>query len=132
MNIPRIKYGDGVTAVSKLPFATMSITDADMEYWDNKPDTEHNEFGKIVVIDDKYTEDNKFIFPSDGYLTLEFDSATEYAKVKLYGATGNLFFEFEKRRYIDIHSKEVFVKKNMSCEFIYASEKAQIKFIPLM
>ena len=132
INIPRIKYGDGVTAVSKLPFATMSITDKDMEYWDNKPDTECNDFGKIVEINSTYNEGERFVFPSDGYLMLEFDSAYEWAKVRIYGSSGNTYFEFEKRRYIDIHSKEVFVKKNMECEFAYASEGAKIKFIPLV
>jgi len=51
VNIPRIKYGDGVHSVSQLPFATMSIAESDMERWDNKPDTESNDFGKTIIID---------------------------------------------------------------------------------
>lgn len=132
VNIPRVKYGDGITAISKLPFATMSITDKDMEYWDNKPDTENNDFGSVLTIDGDYTEQNKFIFPSDGYLMLEFDSAEDFAKVKLFGASGQLFFEFEKRPHIDIHSKEVFVKRNMECAYACSSEGARVKFIPLV
>ena len=132
VNIPRIKYGDGITHISKLPFATMSITDKDMEYWDNKPDIETNDFGKVIHIDDSYKESSKFVFPCDGYLMLEFECSCDFAKVRLYGASGRSFFNFEKPRYIDIHSKEVFVKKNMECEYIYASEGAKIKFIPLV
>lgn len=36
--IPRIKIGDGVTHVVDLPFSTMSITQDDIEKWDNKSD----------------------------------------------------------------------------------------------
>ena len=132
VNIPRVKYGDGVTLISELPFATMSITDKDMEYWDNKPDTMSNHFGNIVRITEEYDKDNRFVFPSDGYLTLEFMNSIDFATVKLYGASGEIYFEFEKRAYIDIHSKEVFVKKNMECEYIRCSEGAKIKFIPLV
>jgi len=32
VNIPRIKIGDGISPLSELPFATMSITDNDMMY----------------------------------------------------------------------------------------------------
>lgn len=125
-DIPRIKIGDGVRPVSELPFATMSITDKDMEYWDNKPDTENNDFGKIVEIQDIFT------FPTDGYVMLEFDNASDHAVVNIYGGKGNSYFIFEKRPLIDIHSKEVFVKCGMKCEFVSKSEGAKIKFIPLV
>ena len=55
INIPRIKIGDGIHSLSELPFATMSITDDDMEYWDNKPDTESNNFGKVIKVDESYS-----------------------------------------------------------------------------
>lgn len=125
-DIPRIKIGDGVRPVSELPFATMSITDKDMEYWDNKPDTENNDFGKIVEIQDIFT------FPTDGYVMLEFDNAEDYAVVNIYGGKGSSYFIFEKRPLIDIHSKEVFVKCGMKCEFVSKSQGAKIKFIPLV
>ena len=32
-NIPRVKIGDGTTYVADLPFATMSITDEDIQRW---------------------------------------------------------------------------------------------------
>ena len=38
VNIPRFKFGDGVTLISKLPFVTAAITDNDVEYWDEKQD----------------------------------------------------------------------------------------------
>lgn len=131
VNIPRIKIGDGISPLSELPFATMSITDSDMEYWDNKPDTESNDFGKTIKIDEAYSSDY-FIFPTDGYLMLKFDGSEDFAKVNICGSKGNLYFEFEKRPGIDIHSKEVFVKKGMRCRFIEASYSAVIKFIPLV
>lgn len=34
VNIPRFKFGDGVTLISKLPFVTAAITDNDVESWD--------------------------------------------------------------------------------------------------
>lgn len=36
MNIPRFKFGDGVTLISKLPFVTAAITDNDVNMWDSK------------------------------------------------------------------------------------------------
>lgn len=33
-SVPRLKYGDGVTMVSKLPFCTAAITDNDVRLWD--------------------------------------------------------------------------------------------------
>jgi len=33
-SIPRLKYGDGVTMVSQLPFCTAAITDNDVRLWD--------------------------------------------------------------------------------------------------
>ena len=35
INVPRLKIGDGVNSLSNIPFATMSITDDDMSYWNN-------------------------------------------------------------------------------------------------
>lgn len=125
-DIPRIKIGDGVRPVSELPFVTMSITDDDMTYWDNKPDTNNNDFGKIVEITDMFT------FPTDGYVMLEFDNAKDCAKVRIHGASGQSYFEFEKQIGVDIHSKEVFVKCGMKCEFVSKSKGAKIKFIPLV
>lgn len=43
VNIPRFKFGDGVTLISKLPFVTAAITDNDVEYWDDKADAEKKE-----------------------------------------------------------------------------------------
>lgn len=131
IDIPRIKIGDGIHSLSELPFATMSITDSDMEYWDNKPDTENNDFGKIVEIDSSYLSEY-FIFPTDGYIMLEFNNSEAYAIVNIYGASGQSYFEFEKRKGVDIHSKEVFVKKGMKCGYVMASSGAKIKFVPLV
>lgn len=36
INIPRFKFGDGVTYISKLPFCTAAITDNDVEMWDSQ------------------------------------------------------------------------------------------------
>lgn len=133
INIPRIKIGDGINPLSELPFATMSITDDDMEYWDNKPDISSNDFGKIVVIDEVYSESNHFIFPTDGYVTLEFNNKSgEFAVAHIYGANGKTGFEFSKATDRDNQSKEVFVKKGMQCEFISASKNAEIRFVPLV
>ena len=33
-NVPRFKYGDGITPISKLPFVTAAITDNDVRLWD--------------------------------------------------------------------------------------------------
>ena len=35
-SVPRMKYGDGVTMISKLPFCTAAITDNDVLWWDLK------------------------------------------------------------------------------------------------
>lgn len=35
-SVPRFKYGDGVTMISKLPFCTAAITDNDVLWWDLK------------------------------------------------------------------------------------------------
>ena len=132
INIPRIKIGDGISPLSELPFATMSITDNDMAYWDNKPDTSNNNFGKVVEIDNTYTLHNFFVFPTDGYIMLSFESADDFAYVMIFGASGNSFFKFGKKEGIDIHSKEVFVKKGMRCEYVSTSQNAHIKFVPLV
>ena len=34
ISVPRFKFGDGVTPVSKLPFVTAAITDNDVLWWD--------------------------------------------------------------------------------------------------
>lgn len=133
VNIPRIKFGDGLNPLSELPFATMSITDSDMAYWDDKPDIENNNFGKTIIIDQSYSGNNKFVFPTDGYMMLEFDGKNnEYAVVKIYGATGDAGFEFSKRTDNDTQSKEVFVRRGMRCEYIEASQNSLIKFVPLV
>lgn len=136
VNVPRIKIGDGINSVSEIPFATMSITDDDMEYWDNKPDTESHDFGKIMLIDKQYSGDNKFAFPCDGYLTLEFEKSTlveaERAEVKIYGASEQSYFTLSKSTSKDDQSKEVYVRKGMKCEFVMATYNAMIKFVPLV
>lgn len=35
-SVPRFKFGDGVTPISKLPFCTAAITDNDVLWWDLK------------------------------------------------------------------------------------------------
>ena len=35
-SVPRLKFGDGITMVSKLPFCTAAITDNDVLWWDLK------------------------------------------------------------------------------------------------
>ena len=133
INIPRIKIGDGISPLSELPFATMSITDNDMAYWDNKPDTANNDFGKEIILDSTYSENNHFVFPSDGYLMLEFNSNNvEHAIAHIYGANGKTGFELSKYTDRDNQSKEVFVKKGMRCEYISTSQNAFIKFVPLV
>ena len=133
ISIPRLKIGDGIHSISEIPFATMAITDEDMEYWDDKPDIKNNDFGKIMTIDKSYTEDNKFIFPSDGYLMLQFkERGSEFATVKIFGASGNSYFTFSKHTDDDNQSKEVYVRKGMMCQYVSASEFAEIKFVPLV
>ena len=34
ISVPRFKFGDGVTPISKLPFVTAAITDNDVRLWD--------------------------------------------------------------------------------------------------
>lgn len=36
LDIPRFKFGDGVTMISKLPFVTAAITDNDVRMWDDQ------------------------------------------------------------------------------------------------
>ena len=132
VNIPRIKYGDGVSSVSNLPFATMSITDDDMEYWDSKPDSDSNDIDKVVDIDESYTDDNKYVFPSDGYVVLVFNSEEcEHAEVKIYGAGEKSYFVLSKFTDRDHQSKEVFVKRGMKCSYLSTSENAKIQFMSL-
>lgn len=132
VNIPRVKWGDGIHSVSELPFATMSITEKDMSYWDGRTELDGNNFGDVIKIDDTYRDDNKFVFSTDGYLMLKFDNDSEFARVNICSASGKSFFIFEKRPRIDIHSKEVFVRKGMKCEYVEASSGAEIRFIPLI
>ena len=132
INIPRIKIGDGINSISKIPFVTMSITDEDMELWDGHSEQDGNDFGNPIEIDSRYSENNKFIFPTDGYLMLKFENQYDHAKVNIYGAGGKSYFVFEKPSQIDIHSKEVFVRKGMKCEFVKASVTTKIQFVPLI
>lgn len=127
INIPRIKFGDGVNSISDIPFATMSITDEDMSYWDGKQDEDN--IKDEILINRKLV---RYTFPVDGYLMLEFQSASDYASVGIYRTNGKKLFTFEKPKNIDIHSKEVFVRKGTKCEFIDSSENAVIKFVPLV
>lgn len=150
VSVPRLKIGDGMSSISELPFATMAITDEDIEFWDNKPDNEGNDLGTWTIIDKSFSGSDRFTFPCDGYLTLEFDQINrrvfdsttgeripipdtpEHAVVNIYGASGKSFFTFSKYAQTDYQSKEVFVRKGMKCEFISASSQATIKFIPLV
>ena len=98
-----------------------------MDNWDNA-----NDFKDTITIDEQYAE-KPFIFPVDGYLMLEFDTQYDFAKVKVLGASGQLFFDFEKPRQVNIHSKEIFVKRNMQCLFQHSSGVgARIKFHPIV
>ena len=138
VSVPRLKIGDGISSISELPFATMAITDEDIEFWDNKPDSEGNNLGNFIKITNEFKGDYKFVFPCDGYLMIEFEKpfevkkTPEYAVAKIYGASGKSSFEFSKYAVTDFQSKEVFVRKGMKCEFISASSQATIKFIPLV
>ena len=132
VSIPRIKVGDGVTSISALPFATMSITNNDMERWDGRSETEGNNLGDVVWLDDSCTVDKPFTFHTDGYIVLVFRSSRDFAKVNIYSASMKSFFIFEKPTDIDIHSKEVFVRKGMKCVHVSSSDGAKIKFVPLI
>ena len=132
VNIPRVKYGDGVHSISALPFATVAATDKDVEYWDGRTEFDGNDYKDIIIIGKEYKGDNKFTFPFDGYLMLKFDNELAYATVNICSRSGKSYFIFEKRRNIDIHSKEVFVRKGMQCEYIDCSGGAEIRFIPLV
>lgn len=148
ISVPRLKIGDGINSISEIPFATMAITDEDIEFWDNKPDNEGNDLGTCIIIDDYFSGDDKFTFPCDGYLTLEFkkvevfDALTkkeiptpttpEHVEVKIFGAKGNSFFTFSKSTQTDYQSKEVFVRKGMRCAYVKATANAMAKFIPLV
>ena len=126
VDVARFKFGDGKTLISKLPFVTAAITDNDVEFWDDKADAS-NELGKTVTITESY------IFPSDGYLMLEFSGDDlEHAEVRIYGASGKNYFTLEKYTDKDGQSKEVFVRKGMKCMFISASDNAEVKFVPLI
>lgn len=132
INVPRVKYGDGIHPVSELPFATMSIMPKDMYMWDGRTELDGNNLGDVIEIDTKYKADNKFVFPTDGYLMLKFDNDFDYAKVNICSASGKSFFIFEKKQNVDIRSKEVFVRKGMKCEFVISSCGAEVLFIPLI
>ena len=45
LNIPRFKFGDGVTMISKLPFVTAAITDNDVRMWDDQALNQDNKKG---------------------------------------------------------------------------------------
>ena len=100
---------------------------------------------KKLVIGKEIVEINKrnktLIFPSDGYITLEFAPDTwinqgittiERAAVRIFGASGDQSFVLKKSTTLDDQSKEVFVRKGMRCEFVDATDKAKIRFIPLV
>ena len=48
MDIPRFKFGDGVTMVSQLPWVTAAITDNDIDMWDNQALNEEKENGFLT------------------------------------------------------------------------------------
>lgn len=147
VSVPRFKFGDGVTLISKLPFVTAAITDNDMEFWDNKEELANNIGNEVFlgeVINDRIT------FPCDGYLVLRFNPITktvkglfrkkpvktiERAEVRIYGAKHDKkmpYFTFKKSTEQDAQSKEVFVRKGMKCRVITRSECATISFVPLI
>lgn len=133
VDYPRSKMGDGVNYVSELPFYTSCLTEEDIDRWDNKPDTTSNDFGKIIKIDNQYVGDKKFKFPTKGYVTLEFNSpGIEHAEVRIYGASGQTYFTLSKYTERDNQSKEIMVEKGMQCEYVSASDNAEIKFYPLV
>lgn len=65
VSIPRIKIGDGITPISALPFATMSITNSDMERWDGRSEFDGNNLGDVMWIDSSATIDKPFTFHTD-------------------------------------------------------------------
>ena len=132
VNIPRMKFGDGVNSLSNIPFATMSITDSDMSYWDGRTEFDGNNFGEIITIDSSRDKANKFVFPTDGYLMLKFDTIEEYAEVEIYSASEQSYFKLSKYTDTDRQSKEVFVRRGMKCAYVKASENAEIRFVPLI
>lgn len=134
INVPRLKIGDGVNSLSNIPFATMSITDDDMSYWDGRTEFDGNNFGEIIPIGNMYSRVNKFVFPTDGYLMLKFntDGTVEYAEVEIYSASEQSYFKLSKYTDMDRQSKEVFVRRGMKCAFVRASENAEIRFVPLI
>ena len=134
INVPRIKIGDGVNSLSDVPFATMSITDADMTYWDGRTEFDGNNFGDIIPIGSEYNRLNKFVFPTDGYLMLKFktDGTVEYAEVEIYSASEQSYFKLSKYAEVDRQSKEVFVRRGMKCAYVRASDNAEIRFVPLI
>jgi hypothetical protein len=112
----------------------MSITDEDMAYWDGRTEFDGNNFGDIIRIGDEYTRENKFVFPTDGYLMLKFrtDGETEHAEVEIYSASEQSYFKLSKYADVDRQSKEVFVRRGMKCAYVEASENAEIRFVPLV
>ena len=126
VNVPRFKFGDGTTMISKLPFVTAAITENDVERWDESCG---NDLGKTIIINKDH---GSLVFPVDGYLMLEFEDSLDSAVVNIYGSGGKSFFTFSKPRGVNIHSKEVFVRKGMKCMYITASGRAKISFIPLI
>lgn len=127
VDVARFKFGDGKTLISKLPFVTAAITDNDMESWDDS--VGGNDFGKTIIIND---DRGSYTFPTDGYLMLEFEDAAQTAEVRIYGASGKSYFTFSKRQGVDVRSKEVFVRKGMKCAFIGSTDRAAVKFVPLV
>lgn len=148
VSVPRFKFGDGVTLISKLPFVTAAITDNDMEFWDNKEEVANN-FGDEVFLNDCHND--RMTFPCDGYLVLRFFpihklvkrlfwkkyvTTIERATVRIYGAkhdkTGMPFFVFSKSTEQEAQSKEVFVRKGMKCRVMDKTEYCTVSFVPLV
>lgn len=147
VSVPRFKFGDGVTLISKLPFVTAAITDNDMEFWDNKEEASNN-LGKEIFLRES---SERMTFPCDGYLVLSFSPverkvkklfktekirSVERAEVRIYGAKydgkGADWFTFSKSTEQDAQSKEVFVRKGMRCRVIDKSACATVRFVPLV
>ena len=143
VSVPRFKFGDGVTLISKLPFVTAAITDNDMEFWDNKEEVANN-IGEEVYLDGVLND--RMTFPCDGYLVLDFFPITETkgffkkktiktiekAEVWIYGTKSNHHFKFSKSTEQDAQSKEVLVRKGMRCIVMEKTKHSTVSFVPLI
>jgi len=50
IDIPRFKFGDGITMISKLPWVTAAVTDNDIDMWDSKALNEKPKKGLLKSI----------------------------------------------------------------------------------